>query len=204
MADIFFQDNGNGCMEEDGMQCDAMGCLWNILELSKSTLPTKVFLCAHKPWGWTNPAHGSSRFQDAYYHLVMTKIAMERSTHSYKWAIYTMAMLNNHRVYQEKSELNVDQHDASEPYISNSWGLAEFFQPLVLQWGGPMSFEKSDCLCPFRQWSTLVHKGKLVFHSSAQSQLCHRYGQVAGCCFCLTRKMLHHCNFLQQMSGASL
>ena len=34
MADIFFQDNGNGCME-DGMQCDAMGCLWNILELSK-------------------------------------------------------------------------------------------------------------------------------------------------------------------------
>ena len=72
-----FQDNGNGCME-DGMQCDAMGCLWNILELSKWDVHFAGDVC---PWGWTNPAHGSSRFQDAYYHLVMTNIAMERSTH---------------------------------------------------------------------------------------------------------------------------
>jgi hypothetical protein len=52
--------------------------------------------------------HGNPHRVNISYHLVMTNIAMENPNHKwrfiagkiiYKWAIYTMAMLNNQRVY---------------------------------------------------------------------------------------------------------
>lgn len=47
MADIFFQDNGNGCMEEDGMQCDATPGLCKHFGVQRDCKPELIY--GHPP-----------------------------------------------------------------------------------------------------------------------------------------------------------